>query len=83
MRFSSAAVSQNEIAGLVRYTIQASGSVTRGSPGGVSSRNIHEKCVGPSAWLQGPSAASGTMERYALRMFGCVFQCAGSVGLNG
>ena len=63
MRASSLAVSQNEIAGLVRYTNHTSGSVTRGRPGGVSSRNIQEKCVGPSALLQGPSAASGTIER--------------------
>ena len=40
-----------------------SGSVTRGRPLGVSSRNIHEKCVGPSAWLLGPSAARGTIVR--------------------
>ena len=39
------------------------GKVTRGNPLGVSSKNIHEKCVGPSAWLHGPSVASGTMLR--------------------
>ena len=59
----SVAVSQYEMAGFVRYRNQTSGGLTRGRPLGVSSRNSQEKCVGPSAWLQGPSAASGTIER--------------------
>ncbi len=83
IRSPTASVSQNEIAGFVRYTNQTSGSVTRGRPFGVSSRNIHEKCVGPRAWLHGPLAASGTIVRYALRMFGFGDQRALSVGLSG
>jgi len=56
---TSPSESQNEIAGFVRYTNHTSGGVTSGIPLGVSSRNIQASCVGPSAWLHGPFAASG------------------------
>jgi len=61
IRLTTSAVSQNEIDGLVRYTNHRSGAVTFFQCSGACLRNIHAKCVGPSAVLQGewPTAAPG------------------------
>ena len=60
MRRVSAAVSQKEIAGLVRYTNHSSGAVTSGQCSGEPSRKSQARWVGPSAVLHGEFAESGT-----------------------
>ena len=76
------AVSQKEIAGLVRKANQISGSSGSGHSFGASEANIQARCVGPSACAQGELPTIGTRVRCALRPVGCAIQSFWLVALK-